>query len=45
MVEKYPCVYLLTNNSFGTLYLGVTSNFPTRIWQHKEKVAEGFTSK
>ena len=45
MAEKYPCVYLLTNKPFGALYLGVTSNLPTRIWQHKEKVAEGFTSK
>jgi len=27
------------------LYIGVTSNLIQRIWQHKEKLAEGFTKK
>ena len=29
----------------GTLYVGVSSNLVQRVWQHKEKAAEGFTKK
>ena len=29
----------------GTLYTGVTSNLPGRVWQHKNDVMEGFTKK
>lgn len=29
----------------GTLYIGMTSNLPKRIWEHKNKVVEGFTQK
>ena len=42
MKEYY--VYILTNKS-GTLYIGVTGNLQKRIWEHKNKVAEGFTKK
>ncbi len=41
---KQYCVYILTNKS-GTLYIGVTSNLSRRIWEHKNKVVEGFTEK
>ena len=44
-MEKQPCVYILTNKRNGTLYVGVTSNLPKRIWEHKNKVVEGFTQK
>lgn len=30
-------VYIVTNKNNTTLYVGVTSNLPTRIQQHKEK--------
>jgi putative endonuclease len=30
---------------YGTLYVGVTSDLPKRIWQHKNKVVEGFSKK
>jgi putative endonuclease len=40
-----PCVYLLANERNGTLYVGVTSNLVKRIWEHKEKLADGFTKK
>ena len=40
-----PCVYILANKRNGTLYTGVTSNLPKRIWEHKTKVVEGFTKK
>ena len=30
-------VYIITNKNSTTLYVGVTSNLPQRITQHKEK--------
>ena len=38
-------VYIMTNGPNGILYIGVTSNLPQRIWQHREGVVEGFTEK
>jgi putative endonuclease len=29
----------------GTLYIGVTSNLPRRVWEHKNNTIKGFTSK
>lgn len=43
MQEKQPVVYLLASKPYGTLYLGVTSDLKKRVWQHKNKLAEGFT--
>ena len=40
---KLPCVYLLTNNRNGTLYIGVTSSLVQRVWQHKQGLVDGFT--
>ena len=44
-MEKQPRVNILTNKRNGTLYVGVTSNLPKRIWEHKNKVVKGFTRK
>ena len=44
-MERQPCVYIVTNKQNGTLYVGVTSLLPKRIWQHKNKIAKGFTEK
>ncbi len=38
-------VYILASARNGTLYIGITSNLIRRVWQHKEKLADGFTSK
>lgn len=38
-------MYILASGLNGTLYIGVTSNLVKRVWDHKNKVAEGFTSK
>lgn len=38
-------VYIITNKKNGTLYIGVTSNLKNRIWQHKNKIIEGFSKK
>ena len=35
----------MANDRNGTLYTGVTSNLSQRIYEHKNEVNEGFTSK
>ena len=42
---KQPCVYILASDRNGTLYVGVTSDLPKRIWEHRNGVAVGFTKK
>jgi len=37
-------VYIMTNKS-GTLYVGVTNNIKKRVYEHKNKLVEGFTKK
>ena len=44
-MSKQPAIYLLTNKPNGTLYTGVTSDLPGRIWQHKNNITKGFSSK
>ena len=38
-----PAVYILSSKYQGVLYIGVTSNLPHRIWQHKHKLVDGFS--
>lgn len=38
-------VYILASQKHGTLYVGSTNNLARRVWEHKEKVVKGFTSK
>ena len=45
MREHGGWVYLLASRRNGTLYIGVTSDLPGRVWQHKEGTADGFTKK
>lgn len=44
-MKKSYFVYILTNFKETTFYIGVTSNLQKRIWEHKNKVIEGFTEK
>lgn len=44
-MNKNYYVYILTNYSETTFYIGVTSNLTKRIWEHKNKVVEGFSNK
>jgi len=37
-------VYILTNKS-KTLYIGVTNDLNRRLFEHKNKIIEGFTKK
>jgi putative endonuclease len=43
--EKKGYVYILFNKRNGTLYTGVTSNLVKRVYEHKNKLAPGFTEK
>ena len=43
--ERQPAVYIMANKRNGTIYVGVTSNLPQRVWQHREGTFEGFTSR
>jgi len=39
-------IYIITNKNNTTLYIGVTSNLPQRILQHKEKTyKDSFSSR
>jgi putative endonuclease len=40
-----PTVYILASRRYGTLYTGVTSNLMRRVYQHREEVIKGFTTK
>ena len=44
-MTKQFFVYITASRRYGTLYTGVTSDLVGRIWQHKNKVLVGFTSK
>lgn len=35
----------MTNYSQTSFYIGVTGNLQKRVWEHKNKVVEGFTKK
>lgn len=38
-------LYVLSNNYNGTLYIGVTNDLERRMFEHKNKLIEGFTKK
>ena len=38
-------VYILSNYSRTTFYIGVTNNLPRRLWEHQHKFNDGFTAK
>ncbi len=42
---KQYYVYILAGKIGGTLYIGVTNDLIRRVYQHREKLVEGFTKK
>ena len=43
--ERRYYVYLLTNWNNRVIYVGVTNDLTRRIYEHKNKLVEGFTKK
>ena len=44
MTKQYS-VYILTNKSNKVLYIGVTNDLTRRMYEHKNKMINGFTKK
>ncbi|MBI2462753.1 MAG: GIY-YIG nuclease family protein [Candidatus Spechtbacteria bacterium] len=44
MVKSYY-VYIISNKNHTVFYTGVTNNLIRRIYEHKEKLIDGFTKK
>ncbi|MBR4140689.1 MAG: GIY-YIG nuclease family protein [Campylobacter sp.] len=38
-------VYILFNNKYGSLYVGITNDLKRRIYEHKQKFIKGFTAR
>jgi putative endonuclease len=41
-MDRAPCVYFMASQRNGTLYTGVTSQLPGRVYQHRGGVLKGF---
>lgn len=44
-MTKQSYIYIMTNYNDTTLYVGVTNNLARRVYEHKNKLVEGFTKK
>ena len=42
---KYFYTYIVASQRNGTLYTGSTDDIGRRVWEHREKLREGFTEK
>ncbi|MFM6931868.1 MAG: GIY-YIG nuclease family protein [Novosphingobium sp.] len=40
-----PAVDIVASQRNGTIYVGVTSNLPQRVSQHRESLIDGFTKR
>jgi putative endonuclease len=44
-MNKQYYVYIMTNKNNSILYTGVTNDLKRRVYEHKNKLVEGFTKK
>jgi len=44
-VDARYFVYILTNSAATVLYTGVTNDLKRRVYEHREKLADGFTKR
>lgn len=44
-MDRQYYTYMMTNKRNAVIYTGVTNDLKRRVYEHKEKLAEGFTKK
>ena len=44
-MDRQYCVYIMTNKRNNVLYTGITNDLKRRVYEHKEKLVNGFTKK
>ena len=44
-MEKQYYIYILSNKNNTTLYVGITNDLIRRVYEHKNKLSDGFTKK
>ncbi len=44
-MSKNPYIYMMANQSGSVIYTGVTSDLIKRVYEHKNKITEGFSSR
>ncbi|OGK25141.1 hypothetical protein A3A46_02365 [Candidatus Roizmanbacteria bacterium RIFCSPLOWO2_01_FULL_37_13] len=44
-MNKNYFIYFLASKKNGTLYIGISNDLKTRVYQHKKDLVEGFTKK
>lgn len=44
-MDKTYFVYIMATGRNGTFYVGVTSDLPKRVWEHRNGTADSFTKK
>jgi putative endonuclease len=43
--ERQYFAYIMTNSTNTVLYTGMTNDLARRVWEHREKLIKGFTSR
>lgn len=43
-MDNHYYIYIMASHS-GVLYIGVTNNLVRRVWEHKQKLIDGFTKR
>ena len=44
-MEKQFYIYIMTNKNHTVLYTGITNDIKRRVYEHKQKLVEGFTKR